>query len=614
MNGQNGNGGFNPNAFKKNTGAGTAAETRTAESTRHSGRLMQLGSRGGFTKTAGADGYIVGLVTKFKEIAKETSATIPGKTITVASVTRSQKPLAYPYILFMVRDEQTGAGVVSALLVEKGGDSGVSKKAGMMYQNVTKAGTDTMVSVIDTTLPDETITSMVKETLLSVAKEFAGQDITLGFIGLLPASVQADNNDALLESIARDTLMTAFAKLDTLLTGGSGVTIADIVVERQQSNSTVMNDVSFGMNTLQTSVGMYSGSATQTVGLKPKETNRRSWDEPVDDPFNAAGGNCPLTQSLLSVEFAPVVVQQRHNGGGTKDAIRFRPIVYVNAVDTMGNYTGLVHLAIAAATALMTVKGITNIVAAASDNIGVLNTYTEVGTSEVLDLKAGDQVANAAIIAEMLGGCGSYNETTPLLGMVIPNADPALEPMQIYAEAAKTADGRAALIEELVNMTGGTFPSDFNPASIFLEEAITIPTGVVNTKGSEIALHNMTLATVAAYSKNDEDIMATWISSETANDGDPFIDRLSVYAALFPAAELGGTATKVLLSPEFLAALVNALARADNFQWKFDDRNMIEIRQGRYSGGISRLGNVDGYKSDSSLNATFGNRGGFKRF
>lgn len=78
-------------------------------------------------QTAGADGYIVGLVTKFKEIAKETSATIPGKTITVCSLQEARKPLAYPYILFMVRDEQTGAGVVSALLVEKGGDSGVSK-------------------------------------------------------------------------------------------------------------------------------------------------------------------------------------------------------------------------------------------------------------------------------------------------------------------------------------------------------------------------------------------------------------------------------------------------------------------------------------------------------
>lgn len=264
-----------------------------------------------------------------------------------------------------------------------------------------------------------------------------------------------------------------------------------------------------------------------------------------------------------------------NDNGVAKQVLRFRPHIVVTSNSSTCPTLGFALLGLLSST-VMTKQNmwLGALRPTTKQNVGALNVITKVdkGVGEKIDLSnkkySMDEVWS--VIAQMYS-------LDPVVSMDVEAFGPQTYYLSAFSAAAnpintgeKQAAGRL-IVSAASQLTGGRFPSNFNPDLVFAHEGVIIPTGTYTDKHGERDIREIDLALLANMT-DDPAILNTWALSNlpASKSGlDPFITKVDIINRLIPSAEITGKAIRVTFSALFINELINT-AIACNFNADID--------------------------------------------
>lgn len=260
------------------------------------------------------------------------------------------------------------------------------------------------------------------------------------------------------------------------------------------------------------------------------------------------------------------------------------------------------------------------------EHVGYLNviTKTDNGNGKVLELT--DKKYSADLVLDSINSMFAWD---PCISVDIEAYGPETFFSSVFSVAASNIpstdreNARTKIIQTVNVLTGGRFPTNFNPNEIFIGDGVVIPMGVYSSKDGERDIREIDLAFVVSHIQ-DPQIIMDWISSSqpfSVTGRDPFITKVRIIDQLIQGAEIRSKAFRITFTSKFIETFVQAVVEC-GFNVNYDPEitetqniNLSLISANFRNAGITNLNSFGRTNTPSGPNfQTNFNPGGLYRY
>ena len=253
-------------------------------------------------------------------------------------------------------------------------------------------------------------------------------------------------------------------------------------------------------------------------------------------------------------------------GTAPTTAIRFRPHIIMTSNSAETPTIGYMLLGVASSI-VMTNRNMWLGALRPTDkkvNVGNLNIIAKIddGEGQRIDFTSKNYNAN-----QVFAGIQTMFSLDPVISVDVESFGPQSFYNSILSAAAQpgASDGKTEaanyIIETAHILTGGRFPSDYNPHDIFVDDGVVVPLGTWSDKSGERDLREIDLTFIASHT-DDMNMINKWILSNlpmSKSGFDPYLAKIEIINKLLPGAEITGKASRVTFSANFITTLASAI-------------------------------------------------------